>query len=484
MNSKSKIIKKELSAELSLRRQGGRFSFFIFISVIIFFSCKKESFITSPNASLYTSTDTLSFDTVFVTSGSITQSFKIFNNNDQKLRLSQVKLSGGAASPFKMNVDGTDSPNVNDVEINANDSIYVFVKVNVNPNSDSIPFIISDSIEIDYNGNKKFVQLQAYGQNAIFLNNKVIEGNVTWNNTLPYVILGGIQVDTTATLTISSGTKVFLHANAPFLVDGTLITQGTKNKSVVFSGDRLDADYIDLPASWPGIFFRSTSENNSLKHTIIQNAYQGIIAQGLTTTSNPKVNISQCIINNIYDAGILGINTTIYSDNSLISNCGSNIEIEYGGNYRFISCTVASYGNVYIIHQNPVLQLSNSISQNGSTYTGPLNAFLQNCIFWGDDGTVDDEISIEKKGSDFFSVAFDHVLYKAADNISNATFISSIQNEPPMFDSINVSNNIYDFHFINHPNSPAVHAGVVTPFLYDLDDNLRGATPDIGCYQR
>ena len=53
-----------------------------------------------------------------------------------------------------------------------------------------------------------------------------------------------------------------------------------------------------------------------------------------------------------------------------------------------------------------------------------------------------------------------------------------------MFDSINVSKNIFDFHFNDHPNSPAVNAGVATPFLYDLDDKLRDSQPDIGCYER
>jgi hypothetical protein len=321
-------------------------------------------------------------------------------------------------------------------------------------------------------------------QNAIFLKKQKLTGDRTWNKTLPYVIVGGIQLDTNATLNISAGTKIFLHADAPFLVDGTLITHGTKDDPVVFSGDRLDMDYKDLPASWPGIFFRSTSENNSLKHTIIKNAYQGIIAQNLSTTSNPKVNLSQCIIDNIYDAGILGINTTIYSDNSLISNCGSNIQIALGGDYRFINCTVASYGNSYVVHKNPVLQLSNSLSQNGSTYSAPLNAFFQNCILWGDGGTVDDEIAIDRLGADPFSVTFDHVLYKAKNDISNATFISPIKNMSPMFDSINVSKNIYDFHFNDHPDAPSVNAGVVTPFLYDLDDKLRDAMPDIGCYER
>ena len=46
------------------------------------------------------------------------QSFKIFNNNNQKLRLSEVKLSGGDSSAFKINVDGTSASEVNNIVIN------------------------------------------------------------------------------------------------------------------------------------------------------------------------------------------------------------------------------------------------------------------------------------------------------------------------------------------------------------------------------
>ena len=458
--------------------------FVILFLVLLFFSCKKDSFITSPDASLYTSADTLSFDTVFTTVGSITQSFKIFNNNNQKLKISNIKLAGGSASPFKINVDGTASPEVDNLEINSNDSLYVFVQVNVNPSSSTLPFILRDSILVNYNGNNKWVQLQAYGQNAVFLKNQIIKGNITWTNNLPYVILGGIQVDTNATLHIEAGTKIYLHADAPFLVDGTLITKGTKGEPVIFTGDRLDEDYQDLPASWPGIYFRNTSENNTMFHTVIKNAYQGIIAQNLSTTTNPKLNLSRSIINNVYDAGIIGINTNIYVDDCLISNCGKNISLEYGGDYRFINCTVASYGSIYISHQDPVLNIYNYLPDAGTSQTSSLNALFQNCIFWGDGGTVDNEIAINKEGSSPFSVSFDHILYKAKDEIQNATFISSIKNEPPMFDSINVSKNIFDFHFNNNPSSPAVNAGTITSFPYDLDDKLRDSKPDIGCYER
>lgn len=460
------------------------YSFFL---ILIICSCKKESFITSTDAILATSADTLSYDTVFTSVGSVTQSFKIFNNNNQKLLLSQVKLAGGAPSSFNINVDGTPADEVDNVEINANDSIYVFVQVKIDPTTADLPFIIRDSIQINYNGNKKFVQLQAYGQNANFLKSVKLTGNVTWTNTLPYVILGGILVDSNATLTIEEGTKIHLHPDAPFLVDGTLITKGTKDQRIVFAGDRLDPDYVDFPASWPGLYFSGSSKSNNLNFTVIKNAYQGIVAQDLSLNAIPKVTISQCIIDNIYDAGILGINTNIAADNCLISNCGKNILLALGGNYSFVHCTVASYSNFFIDHKNPVLQISNSADQGNTTFVADLNALFTNCIFWGEGGPVENEILIAKEpGANPFNVHFDNVLYKLKDaDPATATFSGNVlKNTDPLFDSINVSRNYYDFHFKKDPSAPGIDMGSVTSFKRDLDDSLRIGVPDLGCYER
>ena len=266
--------------------------------------------------------------------------------------------------------------------------------------------------------------------------------------------------------------------------DGTLRARGNKNSGIVFSGDRLDVAYKDLPAAWPGIYFRTTSEANYLEYTTIKNAYQGIVAQNPSTTATPKLTLSKCIIDNIYDAGVFGLNTEIYADNCLISNCGSNVVLQYGGDYRFTFCTVVTYGNLYIDHKNPVLQASNFIATEGINYVSPLKAIFTNSIFWGENGTVENEIDIQKSGSSAFDVQFDHVLYKAKDEIANATFMASLKNIPPGFDSVNTSRNIYDFRFLNNPAAPAVNAGKATSFLYDLDGNVRDASPDIGCYER
>lgn len=458
--------------------------FFILMGGMLFFSCKKDSFITSPDAQLYTNADTISFDTVFTTVGSISKSFKIFNGNNQKLLLSNVQLAGGTTSPFKINIDGVSSNSVKNIELNPNDSLYIFVQVNVDPTSDNNPFILKDSIEISFNGNKRFVQLQAYGQNAVFLKREIIKGTQTWTNELPYVILGSVQVDTNAVLNIEAGTKVYLHADAPFLVDGTLKAVGTKDSRIIFSGDRMDEVYKNLPASWPGIYFRNTSQDNVLEYAIVKNAYQGIVAQDRSTTTNPKLTLSKCIVDNIYDAGIIGINTEIYADNCLVSNCGTNVLLGYGGDYNFTFCTVVTYGSLYISHKNPVLQVSDFIESDGMIYTAPLKATFTNSIFWGENGIVENELSVLKKGTGLFDVTFDHVLYKTKDEVDNATFISSIKNIPPGFDSVNTSKNLYDFRFNTNPLSPVVNSGTPTSFTSDLDGKLRDATPDLGCYER
>jgi hypothetical protein len=238
---------------------------FISIAILILFNaCKKESFITSPDAQVTLSDEDLKFDTVFTTTGSITQSFKIINENDQKLRLSSIKLMGGNSSYFKINADGFIGPEVSNIEIEANDSVYVFVSVSINQNAANIPFIVEDSIQINYNGTNRQVNLEAWGQNAHFYRDKEIITNEIWNNDLPYVILGSLTIDPNKKLTINKGCRIYVHADAPIIVDGTLEVNGAKDTVdwVQFRGDRLDEPYNDFPGGWPGIYFRSTSKDN------------------------------------------------------------------------------------------------------------------------------------------------------------------------------------------------------------------------------
>ncbi len=468
-----------------MKRNAFLFFLLTFAFCLFMASCKKDSFITSEFARLTITADTLKYDTVFTTTGSITRSFKIINDNNQKLRLSKVKLMGGAASAYKMNVDGVATTEVNNLEIEANDSIYVFVSVTINPNAANLPFIVSDSILVNYNGNSRFVQLQAYGQNANFLSNRVITGNVVWTNNLPYVILGSLRVDTTASLTIQPGCRIYAHANAPFIVDGTLIVNGTYPNNVVFTGDRLDEGYKDLPASWPGIYFRGMSKNNVFTYAVVKNAYQAIVIEKPSINANPKLILHQCIVDNAYDAGILSVNSSILADNSLISNCGSNIILAYGGTYNFTHCTVAAYSSNYLTHKNPVLNVNNFIEQAGGPLTADLNAVFRNSIFWGDAGIVSDEVVVNKLGATPFNVLFEKNIYRVGIDPANCTLTGNIRNADPSFDSIDVNKRIFDFRITKNLTAPGLNAGTLTAFPKDLDNNNRNVgLPDLGAYEK
>lgn len=462
----------------------GLVSILLFLFACVFYnSCKKDSFITSAEARLNITADTVKFDTVFTSTGSITKQFKIINENDQKLRISKLKLMGGSSSAFKININGSNTTEMNNIEIAANDSIYIFVSVTINPNTASLPFVVSDSILLDYNTNLRYVQLQAYGQNANFLRNTVIIGNVSWSNIQPYVILGSLQIDAAATLTIPQGCKIYAHADAPILVDGSLIVNGTKAAPVVFAGDRLDNYYKDLPAGWPGIYFRNSSKNNVLQFAEIRNAYQAVVATGPSVNANPKIILHQCIIDNAYDAGVLCANSSLQADNSLISNCGNNISLGYGGNYIFTNCTAATYSNLFITHKNPVLSVNNFALQNGSLVTADLNATFRNCIFWGDSGFVNNEVLVNKQGSNVFTVLFDKNLYRGNDP-ANSSLNANIRNSDPLFDNIDITRRLFDFR-ITKTGAPGINKGAATSFLKDLDDKNRSVgLPDIGCYEK
>lgn len=451
--------------------------------VLVLWACQKDRITESSNALLQTSVDTLHFDTVFTTTGSITQTIKIFNDNKEGIRINAIRLAGGALSPFKININGYKGPQVTDLEVRGKDSAYIFVTVSINPTTGNLPFIVRDSIEITYNGNRKYVQLDALGQNAHFLRNKEITGHETWDSELPYVILGRLTVDTNATLTINKGCKIYMHADAPFIVHGTLQVNGEKWDStrVLFMGDRLDEPYRYYPGSFPGLIFTDVSKNNRLTYTTIRNAYQGITVVAPSSTSTPKVVLEETIIDNAYDAGILAVNSSIRAQNLLISNCGKNMVLARGGNYQFTHCTVAAYSNTYLQRKEPLVSVSNH--SNTPNPPADLNAVFRNCIFWGEGGgLVKDEIAVIKNGNTAFNVVFDHVLWPMSANPANTT-VRNASNQDPLFDTINTSERRYNFRL--KEESPALDKGMAAGVNNDLDGHTRTtSTPDLGAYEK
>jgi hypothetical protein len=467
-----------------------RIFFLIIFSIVLALACQKDSFITSADADIIT-TDSVYFDTVFTSTGSVTRSFTIVNNNDQKLRVSSLRLAGGSTSAYVINANGSPGTSFSNLDIGPRDSMYVFVKVTINPTSSLTPFLVKDSIEIAFNGKVEKVQLRAFGQNARFITQSKISTNTTWNNLLPYVVVNPLTIDPGVTLTLQEGTRVYCNASAPIVVNGSMQALGNKYDStrVVFRGDRLDPEYKDLPGAWPGIIFNNGAGSSLLQYTSILNAYQALIAVGGATQNPARLTLNQCIVDNAYDIGLYAFNTSIVARNCLISQCGndgnpgtggSNIIIAAGGNYNFSHCTAVTYANQYQNHKQGVLFLSNT----DGTQAAPLNATFTNCIFFGQGGLAEDEIKTSANTSAAFSVAMRNVLYKVKNDPAGITFSGSIKNQDPQFDTVNTSLRIFNFRL--RDSSPCVNTGLATPVNTDLDGNPRpvGILPDLGCYER
>ena len=66
---------------------------------------------------------------------------------------------------------------------------------------------------------------------------------------------------------------------------------------------------------------------------------------------------------------------------------------------------------------------------------------------------------------------------------ANSVITQFINNLNPEFDSINTSDNYYDFRLKS--TSPAINKGVATPVNLDLDGKPRPVgIPDLGSYER
>jgi hypothetical protein len=143
---------------------------------------------------------------------------------------------------------------------------------------------------------------------------------------------------------------------------------------------------------------------------------------------------------------------------------------------------VATIGSGLIEHKDPVLFVSNYVTVNNNPVTANLNALFRNCIFWGENGLVDNEVVVSKSGATTFNVNFDYSLWKVQTTPANITSNQVINNQVPQFDSVNINRNYYNFRL--KPSSPAVNKGVNAGIIIDLDGKSRPVgLPDLGCFE-
>lgn len=490
---------------------------FYISALILFFSffisCKKDKVITSPNAKLTFSQDSILFDTVFTNIGSTTKLFRVHNRNNGKVNISSIRLARGNASFYRLNVDGVPGKSFSNIEIAAQDSMYIFVEVTIDPNNQLNPFIYRDSILFDLNGNEQHFDLIAFGQNAYYHmpNQKIIFNSTSalyyevepcgavWKNDKPHLIYGYAVVDSTCTLTIQAGAKIYLHNSGGIWVYryGTIQVNGTSGLPVTFQGDRLEQEYIDVPGQWDRIWINEGGTNNLINYAIIKNGYIGVhagtgafdgVGSVIYSSASKSLTLKNTIIQNCSYAGILGHFYNITGGDNVVVNCGQHLlEFDYGGNYSFYQCTFANYWN----------QSNNSQASNARTtpsfyfnnyYNGnqmdSLSLLFGNCIM---DGSLAEEFQFDTIAGTALGkehLKFDHCALKTGNLSPNTapTYTCQVSHN-----NLNMSFNspsTYDFSIPN--NSAAWGAGSSSSnggYFNDIKGNSFAIpNPNMGAY--
>lgn len=470
--------------------------------------CVDEKFTYDPSARIEFSTDTLSFDTIFTTIPSRTASFYVYNRNNKALKISSVRLKNGENSLFRLNVDGRlPAPDnlLTDIQIKANDSLFVFVELTINPTDSATPIFFEDDVEFLVNSVQSSVKLVGYGQDAIIFNGQSIENNTILTDTRPYLIFNYLHVPEGKTLTIKENAKLYFHANANLIVDGNLKIKGTTEKPVILRGDRFDCmqdvdktPYDFLPAQWGSIYLQSPAGQHEIENAVIRGGTMGILLVG-TSNIYPKLLLKNSTIHTTRQYGILSQNGDLTVENCEISNCGSSCIAILGGKSKVAHTTIANYYE-WNARTEPSVLIANYFQDNTLVYLFPIQtAIFENSIIFGNHAN---EITLQKDSyGSLFNVLISNCLIKAKAEERpeyDAIFWAPSQNAPngtSVVDTVFVNPSIKEiqktgyYNFQLHQRSIAIgKANRAVAEHYPTDklgkNRLSDSAPDLGAYEK
>lgn len=428
--------------------------FFLCLILFNLSSCKKEdeTITHDPSAKLSFSQDSVFFDTVFTTLGSVTKRLIVYNPNSKEVVVSHVSLIGNS-SPYEIIVNGRPGPEVSNISIRGKDSIYVLVKVTIDPGNQNNPFLVSDTIRFLTNGNIQKIPLNAYGQDAYFHSKETIACGALWTADKPHVLYDTSVVPVGCTLTIQAGAKIYGHYQSLLKVNGTLLVEGNSTDSVVFTSDQSNPGRA--AGLWGGITFSSSSTNNSLERASILHSQSAIKIEGSADSDSiAEISLYQCQLmfctkNVIYSSG-----ADVHLENCLLGQTPQAVVKLQNGDGVFVHCTLENFSLNFFRTENLVYGSSGKV-------------YFINSIVYGD-------LIEEFMMGAGFSLFGQHSILRTNQAYSN----SNSFNINPNFVSITA----LDFQL--NSNSAGLDTGdpAFNPSV-DLLYRTRNTPPDLGCFE-
>lgn len=454
--------------------------------VLIFsVSCKGDDMdFSTPASSLRFSKDTLRLDTVYNQVRSETYALKVYNPEDKDVLIPQISLEGGAASPYRINIDGKAGTAFQNIPLRKKDSLFIFVEIA--PKAVQKEALAQDRILFKTTPEPQAVTLLSVVEDAEFFlqsstNANVLSENTVWTDNKAKIIYGKLTVAPGKTLDIKAGTKVYFTKNSSLWLSkgASLNIDGDLKKEVILRGDRNDALYDTIPMNWKGIEAEEGAAIN-INYAKIFGGETALFMKSATAR------ISNTIIHSFQDYGIKAIASNISASNLVMNSFGqAAVGLFKGGNADFQHCTLANFWNMRAPVPATVLYASNEWQNtSGATETGPLSLLVKNSILYGE---KDDAIVIKAAQNQTAAYLFESSILKMGNGSgfvfeNNPFVVNSLKNVNPKF----VNTHISKLNLRVAADSPAKGKGrpaVAQGIPSDILKITRTVAPTIGAYQ-
>ncbi|ATN06859.1 hypothetical protein H3Z85_05510 [Chryseobacterium indologenes] len=461
---------------------------FCFWILLVTVSCNKDDItFDAPSQQLRFSRDTVFCDTVYHQVRSETYVVKVYNNEDKDILIPRVNLEQGAASLYRINVDGKPGYDFKDVPLRKKDSLYIFVEIS--PQATGPEAIAEDKVIFSGPAGQQHVTLFSVVQDAEFYiqtptNPNVITSSTTWSNNKAKIIYGNLTVNPNVTLDVDPGTKIYFHKNSGMKVasGGVLNINGTMDQQVIIRGDRNDTKYDTVPKNWNSIKMEPNSILN-MNHARLFGGIKGLEMKQTTAT------ITNSFIHTFLDYGIYAVGSTVRANNLVMNNCGlSCIGIFRGGNHSYTHATIANYSkSMSQFDRNGIFATNEWKNDAGQIEQGALQQLsIKNSIVYSD---RDNSVQVEPTSGQQFEFLIQNCLIKYSgksesgytfDNSQNV--VQSIKNEDPQF----VNYFMAKMNLRLKSTSPAKGKGnvaVAGTVPVDIVNVSRTTNPTLGAYQ-
>ena len=466
--------------------------------LMLLISCDVYHVSDDPTLQLSFSHDTLCLDTIFTEQGSATYTLMVYNTNPHALTIDRIWLENEQF--FRVNVDGEqDLERLQSIQINGNDSMFVFIRVKIDNTHQNTPLLLTNQIHFHlHNGNTQTVHLEAYAQEVIRIGYKgcgrTNMATYHFTATKPYLIFDTLVVN--GSITMDAGTTIYMHNGACIYGLGDMTCNGRLDAPILIRGDRLDQLFDSVPylyasGSWNGIYLQTESNNNYELHYVdILSGNVGLYCMGINKNNMPTLSMDGCRIHNHAMYGLVLLNTNASVSNTEISNCASYCVYCSGGTHDFIHSTIASYfGYTNIRIQSTAKEDAAAVFIDNLQKNEPqtITSFYNSIIT----GYLPNQLVVATPFDRYYpgsfignylqtdTLAMPHAKGNAYRNASDTSSVF-----------INTYYKYKEYHYYDfHLDSTSAAIGVsdsiyALPYPTDRDGKSRaGVKPDAGCYQ-